>query len=46
MRAAPETVRYWVLTVGIITGGIAGAVGGVLYQVVNRQRAGGESSTG
>jgi hypothetical protein len=37
MQAAPETVRYWVLTVGILTGGIAGASGGVLFQMLNRQ---------
>ena len=42
---APETVLYWMLTVGIITGGIAGAIGGALYQVANRLEAGREIST-
>jgi hypothetical protein len=36
-RAAPGSVRGWVLAVGILGGGLAGAAGGALAQTVSRR---------
>ncbi|HXG10780.1 MAG TPA: hypothetical protein VNK04_13565 [Gemmataceae bacterium] len=44
-RAAPASVNAWVLSVGVIGGGVAGAIGGVFGQVsVNKQRLSDDST--
>jgi hypothetical protein len=37
-QAAPDTVTGWVLAVGIMTGGIAGGLGGLISRLSWRQR--------